>query len=240
MTTSNTAALNMTIFRFALIRGLRNPFALVLNCIMPLVLIFIRPIWTGENFLTGQGLLIMTIWGGAYLMAQGTLGDRESGALTRILAAPVSMRNYLVQNLLAYMVPLTLQVALVSAIGTFLYDWSLTFTLGLFLCLIVFTATSVAMSFAWNSLFRRKESSFITFSAVITFGFMLSGVFIPLDDLPAVLQDMGAVFPAYWAVRGLDSLSELGTMAGDYWIGLAAMALFSIAFLLLGGKRRTT
>jgi len=231
---------NMTIFRFALIKGLRNPFTLVLNCILPIVVIFIRPVWTGENLLSGHGLLVMVIWGGSYLMAQGILADRESGALTRILAAPISMRNYLVQNLLAFMVPLTLQLALITVIGAILYEWSLTLALGLFLACMAFTASSVTMAFAWNSLFKRKESSFITFSAVVTFGIMLSGAFIPLDILPDALQNIGAVFPAYWAMQSLDSLIELGTMTGDYFIGIAAMALFSIAFLLLGGKRRMT
>ena len=228
----------MTIFRFALIKGLRSPVTLIFNCILPLALVLVRPLWTGENFLSGYGLMILVIWGGAFLMAQGTLNDKESGAITRILAAPVSMRNYLAQNLLAYMVPLTLQVALVTVLGTMLYDWSMTVALGLFICYTVFTVASVTLSFAWNCLFKRKESSFTTFGAAVTFGSMLSGAYIPLVLLPAALQYVGAVFPAYWGMRGLNSLLELGVMGTDYWTGIAAMVLFAIVFLLYGGKRR--
>ncbi|MCL2589153.1 MAG: ABC transporter permease [Oscillospiraceae bacterium] len=230
--------MTMTIFQFALLKGLRNPLTMIFNCILPLALVVVRPLWTGENFLSGFGLLLLVIWGGSFLMTQGTINDRESGAITRILSAPISMRNYLTQNLLAYMVPLTVQVALIAILGSILYGWSLTLAFGIFLCYTVFTVASVTMSFAWNCLFKSKESSFASFSAMVTFGSMLSGAWIPLDNLPAVLQHLGAIFPAYWGMRGIDSLVELGSMSTDYWIGLGAMALFAIAFLLYGGKRR--
>ena len=230
----------MTIFRFALIKGLRNPGTFVFNCVLPLALILIRPLWTGEVFLSGFGLLMMVIWGGSFLMAQGILNDRADGALTRILSAPVSMLNYLVQNLLAFMVPMTVQVSLVTVLGAILYDWSLTLALAIFLCYTIFTISAVAMSFAWNCLFKTKDGSFSSFSAMITFGSFLSGAFMPLETFPeGILRYVGAVLPSYWAMRGLGTLSltEL-TITGDYWLSILAMLLFTAAFLLYGGKRR--
>ena len=228
----------MTIFRFALIKGLRSPGAFVFNCILPLALILIRPLWTGDIFLSGFGLLIMVIWGGSFLMSQGILNDREDGALTRILAAPVSMFNYLAQNLLAYMVPMTTQVALITLLGAILYDWSLTIAFALFLCYTVFTISAVAMSFAWNCLFKSKDSSFSSFSALVTFGTFISGAITPVEMFPeGLLRYIGAVLPAYWATRGINSLAEL-TITSDYWLSVMVMLLFTMAFLLYGGKRR--
>jgi ABC-2 type transport system permease protein len=228
----------MTVFQFALIKGLRNPGTFIFNCVLPIALILIRPLWTGEIFLSGVGLLIMVIWGGSFLMAQGIVDDRESGSLIRILAAPVSMLNYLTQNLMAFMVPLTAQAVLVTVLGMVLYDWNISFALTLFLCITVFTASAVAMSFAWYCLFKSKESSFSSFSAVVTFGSFLSGVFIPLTLFPEALQHVGAVLPAYWAMRALDHLFENGSVTGYLWQGIAAMVIFTAIFLLFGGKRR--
>ena len=228
----------MTIFRYALIKGLRHPVTLILNCIAPIALALIRPLWTGEQFLSGFGVLLMLIWGGAFLMAQGTLNDKATGAIVRILAAPVSMRQYLTQNLLAYMVPLTLQVLLISILGTILYGWSLTLALGLFVCYTIFTVASVTLSFAWNCLFKSKESSFSTFSALLTFGIVLSGAILPLEIMPTALQYLGTIFPAYWAIRAIDALVSIGSMNSDYILGILAMILFSFIFLLYGGKRR--
>ena len=230
--------MNMTIFRFALIKGLRSPGTFVFNCILPLALILIRPLWTGEFFISGHGLLVMVIWGASFLMSQGILNDRADGALIRVLAAPVSMLHYLVQNLLAFMVPMTLQIALITALGMILYDWGIALALHIFLCYTIFTISSVAMSFAWNCLFKSKESSFSSFSALVTFGSFLSGTFMPISYFPEALQYVGAIIPAYWAMRGLTSLIELGTASMEYWIGILAMLLFTAAFLLYGGKRR--
>jgi len=230
----------LTIFRFALVKGLRSPMTLVLNCILPVVLMFVRPLWEETGLLGGEagfGFLVMIIWGGTFLMAQGTLNDRENGTIIRILSAPVSMFNYLVQNLLAYMVPLIVQVFLVSALGMILYDWGITLALALFVCYTVFTISSVALSFAWNCLFKRKASSFPAFGALVSFGTFLSGALLPLTLFPTVLQYVGTIFPAYWAVRGINEALEVG-MTGDYWLSILAMALFTMAFLLYGGKRR--
>jgi len=228
----------MTIFKYALIKGLRSPGTFVFNCILPIALILIRPLWAGDIFLSGFGLLIMLIWGGSFLMSQGILNDRADGALTRILSAPVSMFSYLVQNLLAFMVPMTIQVALVVLLGAILYGWGLTLALALFLCYTVFTISAVAMSFAWNCLFKSKDSSFSSFSAVVTFGAFISGAFVPIAAFPeGPLRYVGAVLPAYWAVRGVNSLAE-SAITNDFWISIAAMMLFTMAFLLYGGKRR--
>lgn len=238
--TKETSMINMTIFRFALIKGLRNPGTFVFNCILPLAFVLIRPLWTGEFFISGFGLLVMIIWGGAFLMSQGILIDRQDGALTRILAAPVSMLNYLTQNLLAFMVPMTAQVILVVVLGMILYGWGLALALALFLCYTVFTISAVAMSFAWNCLFKSKDSSFSSFSVLVTFGTFISGAIIPIQAFPeGIVRYIGAVLPAYWAVRGLNTLSltEL-TLTGNFWLSILAMILFAVAFLLYGGKRR--
>ena len=213
---------------------------LLLNCILPVVLMFIRPLWEGGGMMGGNagfGLLVMVIWGGSFLMAQGTLNDKESGVIVRILSAPVSMLSYLAQNLLAYMAPLTVQVILVSALGMILHDWSLNLALTLFVCYTVFTISSVALSFAWNCLFKQKSSSFAAFSAVITFGIFLSGASFPLSLFPTALQYAGMIFPAFWAVRGIDEAMAYG-MTGDFWLSILAMVLFTMAFLLYGSKRR--
>ena len=243
-TLKNTAktgsTFNMTIFKFALIKGLRSPGTFIFNCVIPIALILIRPLWTGDVFISGFGLLIMVIWGGAFLMSQGIINDRQEGALTRILSAPISMRNYLVQNLLAFMVPLSAQIVLVTVLGAVLYGWSLSLALLVFLCYTVFTISAVAMSFAWNCLFKSKDGAFSSFSVMVTFGTFLSGALIPIEAFPeGILQYIGAVLPAYWAVRALNTLSaaEL-TITAEYWTSILALALFTIAFLLYGGKRR--
>ena len=233
--------MNLTIFRFAILKGLRNRTTLIFNCVLPIVLILIRPMWVNGGVIGGNlasfGILLMTMWGGAFLMSQGILNDRVSGSIVRILSAPVTTLNYLSQNLLAYMVPLTIQTAVVSILGMILYDWSIQFAIALFACYTVFTISAISLSFAWNCLFKTKETSFSSFSALITFGIFLSGGLIPVEMFPGPLQYAGAVFPAFWAVRGIRVFFDYG-FSFDYFTSLAAMAVIAAICLLYGGKRR--
>ncbi|MCL2377200.1 MAG: ABC transporter permease [Defluviitaleaceae bacterium] len=231
----------MTIFYYALLRGaIRNTFSLVVNCFIPIALIFVRPFWTQGVFgiTIGFGLLAFVTMSGAYLMSLNILKDKAEGAIHRILAAPVTMRQYLMQNLLACMVPLTAQMLIISALGYFLYDWSITLSLAIFLCYSVLMLASVAMAFAWHCLFKDGDQSASSFMFLLTFMAVLGGLFVPTEFFPGVLQYLGAIFPVYWGIQGLNSVLETGAISSDFWLPIAAMLLFTAAFLLYGGKRR--
>ena len=227
----------MTIFRYALLRGVRAPLSLVVNCMMPLILVLIRPLWA-DGAVLGFGFIAFLIMSGAYLMSQSIITDKTDGAIYRILAAPITMRRYLAENLLACMVPLTVQMVLISLLGFILYDWSPAIAFGVFLCYTLLTLASVSMSFAWHCLFKSKENSGAGFGFVLTFMAMLSGMLFPTTVFPGPLQYVGAIFPIYWAMQGLNSVLELGAISAQYWLAAAAMLLFTAAFLLYGGKRR--
>lgn len=226
----------MTIFRFTLLKGLKSTLALVFNCILPIGMVFIRPLWA-DGAVLGYRLILMLMWGGAFLMSQGILSDKVNGTIVRILAAPVTMLNYLTQSLIAFMMPLIVQILLLSIVGAVLYNWDATFLFALALCYVIFTVSAVAMGFAWSCLFKDREQSSSIFLALITFGTALSGVMFPLELLPQPLQYVGAVLPAFWAVRGINTLLDYGVVFG-YWFALLIMLLLAIIFLFYGGKRK--
>ncbi|MCL2401983.1 MAG: ABC transporter permease [Oscillospiraceae bacterium] len=233
----------MTIFRFALLRGTRNPLTLLCTYILPIVLILVRPLWTdgGVGFggiSGGFSLLTIVTMSSAYLMSLSILTDKADGAIIRILAAPITMRRYLTENLAACAMPLLVQMVIVSTLGRILYSWSLTLSIAVFLCYTVLTIASVTMAFAWHCLFKKVEGNVVGFPLILFLTAFLGGLTFPVEAFPGPLQYAGVIFPAYWAVRGLSAVLETGAMNGAFWLGIAAMLLFSIAYLLYGGKRR--
>jgi len=122
--------------------------------------------------------------------------------------------------------------------GHVLHGWRLSFTFALVLCYTIFAAACVGFSFAWSCLFKTREVGYSIFSVVAMFMAALGGLVLPLSMLPTAIRYIGAIFPAYWAAFGLDALMVSGAAAWQFWLALAAMALFAIAFLLYGGKRR--
>lgn len=227
----------MTIFNFALKRGLRSPLSLIFNALVPVVIILIRGLWV-DGSLIGFGLVTMAMMTGAFLMAQGILKDKEDGAIIRILTAPVTMVNYFGQNLLACMVPLMGQVILLSMIGFVNYEWTLTFTLALALCYTLFNMASVSFAFAWHSFFKSSENSNNGFMAIVMFIALLSGVMLPVYSLPGILEYVGAIFPAYWVSMSLRALKEYELGVDEFMMYQMILLLFSAAYLLYAGKRR--
>ncbi|MCL2212726.1 MAG: ABC transporter permease [Oscillospiraceae bacterium] len=226
----------MTIFKYSLKRGL-NPLSLLVNGFVPIALMFIPVFWEG-NRPGGFGFLSFAMMSGAFIISMTLLTDKVDGAIVRILSAPVTMRQYLVENLMAFMVPLTVQVGIVTILGVILHDWNFTLAIAVFLCYTMLNLSTVAMAFAWHCLFKSKEGSAGAFGMVLTAASMLSGVMMPVEFLPGIIQYIGAVFPMFWMARGLNAVLDYGVMNMTFVIGIAAMVLFSIAFLLYGGKRR--
>ena len=226
----------MTIFKFAMLRGLRSPASLIFNFAIPISLMFFSGLWEGDDA-RGYYFVALMLMFGSFAVSRGILSDRIEGTITRILSGPTTTFRYLAQNLLACMVPMTFVAILIVSLGSILYGWNLTLSLYLALCYTIFTASYVSFSFAWSCLFKSKESSFSVLTIISTFVATLSGLILPLDMIPNTLRYIGAVFPAYWAVSGIDTLLANG-LQREFWLSLLVMVLFAAAYLLYGGKRR--
>jgi len=227
----------MIMFKYALKRGFVSPIALILNCALPLFLL----IATRNNDDSGGQVLFliaMAIMFGGFFMAKGIQNDRMEGVLLRILAGPVTMRDYLVQNLLGAAVPMVGISVVIGVLGMILHSWTLTFTTGIVVCYAFLAITSIGLSFVWSSLFRNKESSSAAFTAVATLISFIGGLVLPLSILPDPLFYLGALFPTHWAARALQVMIDYGRFTQMYGLSILAMALFAIAFILLGAKRR--
>lgn len=231
--------MNLTIFKGALRRGLLTPFSIAINCVIPLGLIIF-----GQNFSFGEGdigrvffLTALAILWGAFTLAKGIKEDRASGVIYRILSGPVSMANYLTQNFMAAMVPMVALSTVIGLINYFLHDWSITVAIGISLCYILLAAVSTGLSFAWSCLFKDQEASAVAVSMVLTVMATIGGFFLPLSLLPRGLYYLGAITPAHWASRAIEEILTYG-FSNMYWLGLLAMAMFTFAFVLYGGKRR--
>ncbi len=226
----------MTIFRFALIRSLRKKSTVAALCVTPLAMVFIPPLWALENGM-GFSLYGMVLMFTAFSLVRFIMDDRMTGTVVRIFAAPVTTFRYLSQNLLAFWLMIGVQTAVMVVAGAVLYRWGIEMAVQLILCYILFSATAIAFSLAWNSMFRSKVMSDAVFSIVISFMALLGGIFIPLSMLPDILRKIGMLFPTYWLSNALLLIQGQGTNR-EYWFSVLIMLLFSAAFLLYGSKRR--
>ena len=226
----------MTMFKWALLRVVRKPGSLIANSVLPVALVLIPDLWT-DGATNGFFLMGMVIMTAGYFVSGTVAADRRDDSLTRVLTGPVTLTNYLAQNLLASMVPLLVQILLVGGLGAILYGWALDFTLMLMFTYFLFAISSVAFAYGWNTLFKSKTASGGTFTTLMTLIAFFGGLMVPLEALPDILRNIGAIFPAQWLTRSLGYLLA-SNIGGEFWLAQGILVLFTVAFLLFGGKRK--
>lgn len=227
----------MTIFRFAIKRSFRRISTLIALCVVPALMIFIRPLWAGADA-DGPMMYGIVVLYSAFLVVRTVMTDRITGTIVRIYAAPVTPLEYLSQNLLAAMVLVSAQIVLVTALGAVLYRWSVSSAFALWVCYTVFGACAVGFSLAWVSLFRSRDLSDGVFSVVVSFMAILGGILVPLSILPDVFEKIGMLFPTYWFSNAVMRVQGSAESGYGYWVSLAVLTLFTGAFLVFGGTRR--
>jgi len=228
----------MTVFKFAMMRNFRSPVSFLITSASPIVLMFIMPDAWREVPVAQVGLLVFLMMFSAYLLAALILEDRVDGSIIRVQVSPTTTLNYVVQNLLASILPLVLQMLLLGTLGYFRYNWSIELTLGITLSMLLFVLANTAFAFCWNMMFKSKEASRNAYWIVGISISILSGLMFPTEVFPGILQHIGAIFHPYWLMRGLNSLAIYG-FTTEFWLAQLVLVGFTVAFLLLGGRRRS-
>ena len=232
---------NMTVFKHALRNGITKPISLIVNSIVPIGLTVFADrinIGLGGDFGIHFFLLAFVMMFGAFLMANSIQKDKVEGVLVRILAGPITLRSYLVQNFLAAIIPMAFVSVIVGLLGYVIHDWNLTITVGVVLVYIMISASSIGLSFVWSCLFKDKEASLSGISVVLTMTAAVGGFMVPLQLLPAVPYYLGMATPAHWASRAIEQLITYGEFTRMYWLGLLAIGMFTFLFVMYGSKRR--
>jgi len=226
----------MTVFRFALRRAFRDPLNLLLVCALPLGAAFL-PSVEGLGLPLGFQMYGAIVLFDAFLLLRSVVDDGVSGVFQRIGAAPLTPLRYLGETLLAYALILFVQNAAMVGLGTLVQGGRLPAPPLLLLAYTVFSLTSLSISLAGGALFRDRDTAYQSLSAFLMVLAMIGGLFWPLEIMPPFLGRIATITPCYWLVEAVDTLRRNGPL-GHYALSLAVMVLFSIAFLLVGSRRR--
>jgi ABC-2 type transport system permease protein len=188
------------------------------------------------DFLT-PGILGMTI------MQLGVAGvmftfvvDRQRGVIRRIMATPLSRRNYMAAHVLMRLVLAVLQVLVLLAVAIFAFNVTIIGSIWAILLITVLgSALFLCLGFAVSAFVVTENQAPAIMQLVTLPQMFLSGVFFSRDAVPAFLKPVSDVLPLTFLNEGLRQVStagaSLGEIQGDV-IGIAAWTalLFVIAF----------
>ena len=164
------------------------------------------------------------------------LRERLGGTLERLLATPVGRADLLFGYLLGFLGFALLQslVVLLYTIYVLHVTYRSTF-LEVFLFLAMLTVTGVSLGI-FISVFARNEFQIMQFIPLfLSPQIFLSGVFLPVDQMPSYLQAISSVLPLRYAIEGLRSMMLQGLSIGDVGKDLAVLGAIAVASLALAG-----
>ncbi|MFC4589241.1 ABC transporter permease [Sphaerisporangium corydalis] len=164
----------------------------------------------------------------------GIAVDRDDGTLKRLAGTPLPRSAYFLGKIVNVLAVAVLEVAILLAVGVVAFDLTLPSAPGpwfTFAWVFLLGITgSALLGIAVSSLPRSARSA----TAVISMPFVvlqfISGVFIPVTQLPEWLINVSSLFPLKWMCQGFRSvfLGDAGAaleLTGSYELDRVALVL---------------
>jgi ABC-2 type transport system permease protein len=238
----STAALAWSQFRFERRMFWRNPSAAFFNFMLPLIfLVLIASVYgSGERMkILEPGIAGMAVMSTTFTaLAFNITFIREQGILKRVRGTPLPPVAYFAGVIGNAVVNAVLQVALIIAVGHFLYDGpapSNWLTLAAFT--IVGVATFACLGIAFATVIPNFDAAPAYTNAVFLPLIFISGVFYSSRSMPRALEVIAEVLPLKHVVDGMHSAIVSGKTVGAT-VGALGVLLAWGAFGLWAVLRR--
>jgi ABC-2 type transport system permease protein len=173
----------------------------------------------------------------------GTLRERSSGTLERLLTTPMGKADFMFGYALAFGAVAVVQGA--AAVGFAVWVCGLDVSGPLWMLVVVAVADAVlgtALGLLASGFARTEFQAVQLMPAVVLPQFFLCGLLVARDGLPTVLHGLSTVLPLSYAVDAMHAVSADAAPGAEVARNVAVIAGFVVAALVLGSltlRRRT-
>ena len=201
-------------------------------------LLEVRPLHAGQirmlDFtapgIIGFAMTLITVM----LTAMSVVRERTSGTLTRILIAPISAWQVTIGYTFAFSIIGVLQAAELFLASMLLFGIRFVGNPGVVALVIVLFTIGLQGIATLISTIAKNEAQAMQFVLFLLIpSIMVSGVFWPLETMPATIRPLSYVSPLTYANAGLRKVMLAGGGFGDIRFELAVLGAFAVVMLLL-------
>jgi ABC-2 type transport system permease protein len=173
------------------------------------------------------------------LTALTVAGEWERGSMEQLFASPVTRLEIVLGKLLPYLGIGLVQLLLVLGVGTNVFDVPILGSplLGI-LAGLLFLAGMLGQGL-FISVVARNQLVATQAGALSSLlpSLLLSGMLVPIDNMPWVLRAISRLIPARYLVDALRQILLKGNGFASIWDDLLAMLLFAVAIIALATRR---
>jgi ABC-2 type transport system permease protein len=168
------------------------------------------------------------------LTAMSVVRERTGGTLTRILIAPISAWQVTLGYALAFSLVAIFQAAELLLASTFLFHIRFVGGPGIVaVVILLFTIGLQGIATLISTLARNEAQAMQLVLFLLIPSIMVSGVFWPLETMPATIRPLSYISPLTYANAGLRKVMLTGAGFGGITFELAVLGAFAVVMLLL-------
>jgi ABC-2 type transport system permease protein len=160
------------------------------------------------------------------------VGERTQGTLERLMATPIDEGDIVMGYALAFGIIGMIQAMILLTVGIVVFDIIIVGNILLaFLIAALLAVVSQALGILLSSAAKREAQAVQFIPFIVLPAFLLSGIFWPLEAIPAWLRPASYFIPPTYAVNAMRSVALRGWGLEQIWPELVALLVFAIAFL---------
>jgi ABC-2 type transport system permease protein len=190
---------------------------------------------SAQAYFTG-GMLAYAIMLSAFSqLAIALVTQRESGQLKRLRGTPVPAWTFIIATVLRSVVTVGGMAVVLLGIARLAYGVEISgeALAEIALYVVLGTATMCSLGIAATAIASDVDSASAALPLVVVTLALISGIFVPVDQLPGWLEEIARIFPVYHLVTGLQtalgSTGDTALDAGNAAV-LAVWGLWGIVF----------
>jgi ABC-2 type transport system permease protein len=181
------------------------------------------------------GIISIAVWQLTTLLTLiSFVSERTSGTLLRLLSSPLRESELVAGYAVTFGVIGTMQSAVLLVAAVILFN--VTIVGNVFLVFGVFALLAIVsegLGILLSSLARREAQAVQFLPFIVLPAMLLSGVFWPIQAMPAWLQPVSYVLPPTYAVEAVRSVTMRGWGLDKIYPDIVALSIFAVVFLAL-------
>ncbi len=176
-------------------------------------------------------ILLMTIT--SFLTGMSIVREKEIGTLEQLMVTPIRSTELILGKVIPLLVVafVLLNIGILAA-GLIFGLWMKGNVITLYFLSILFSMSSLGLGVFASTMARtQQQAMFVTWFFTI-FSILLSGFFIPIENMPRVVQAITYLNPARYFIVVIREIYLKGTGLGLLWKEALAMAIFGLAMFI--------
>ena len=176
-------------------------------------------------------ILLMTIT--SFLTGMSIVREKEIGTLEQLMVTPIRSTELILGKVIPLLVVafVLLNIGILAA-GLIFGLWMKGNVITLYFLSILFSMSSLGLGVFASTMARtQQQAMFVTWFFTI-FSILLSGFFIPIENMPRVVQAITYLNPVRYFIVVIREIYLKGTGLGLLWKEALAMAIFGLAMFI--------